>query len=174
MNGAGKIKIAVSSCLAGYNVRYDGKNKKLDVINQLCDLFDCIAICPESEIGLGIPRPPLNIVKINNSFRVRGRTNPAFDVTDALQKHAQHIVCCHRDICGYVFKSRSPSCGVYSTPWRRISKEETGLTSGIFSAQIRELLPSLPVIEETQLENSEHLNEFVNAVRRYAEELTNL
>ena len=168
------IKIAVSSCLAGHNVRYDGKNRNNNIIHQLCERFDCISLCPESDIGLGTPRPPLDIIRIDNSFRVRGKTNPSFDVTDKLLDYATRIASQHKDICGYIFKSRSPSCGVNSTPWKDTNEKEVGITNGIFSAQIKQLLPSLPTIEETQLINSIELETFIQDVLQYAKEKSKL
>jgi len=166
-----KISIGVSSCLLGNNVRYDGKNKDNQVIQNICSVLECIPLCPEEGIGLGIPRPPLQIVRIKNDFRARGKTNPGFDVTDRLGHYANNIVSRHPDICGYIFKARSPSCGINSTPWRNISGDDTGLTSGIYSDRISTLLPSLPVIEETQLANEASVKIFMDAVRKYAEKL---
>ena len=169
LNKSGKkIRIAVSSCLQGLRVRYDGTDKNNDDIRKICEQFDCICICPESEVGLGTPRPPLNLIRINNVFKARGRTNPAFDVTEKLTRQAQNVLTRYPDICGYIFKSRSPSCGVDSTPWKSSSGEEFGVTSGIFSAEIKLLLPNLPVAEETQLSDVNNREVFVQAVLRYA------
>jgi len=163
-----KIKIAVSSCLMGHNVRYDGKNMKNDGICDICARFNCIAVCPEAEIGLGTPRPPLVIIKEEHSFHARGWTNPCFDVTDSLQRHAQQIISRYPDICGYIFKSRSPSCGVNSTPWQTFVNKETGLTDGIYSAKIKQLIPALPITEETQLCDASKIDDFVQQVFHYA------
>ena len=163
-----KIRIAVSSCLMGHNVRYDGKDKKNDSICEICARFDCLAVCPEAEIGLGTPRPPLVIVKEEHSFHARGWTNPRFDVTDALERHAQQVITRYPDICGYIFKSRSPSCGVNSTPWQTPTNRETGLTYGIYSAKIKQLAPALPIAEETQLSDASKIDDFVKKVIRYA------
>jgi uncharacterized protein YbbK (DUF523 family) len=153
----------------GINVRYDGSHKKHTKVAKLCNIFECIAICPETNIGLGVPRAPLKMVKVNNSFHIRGRTNPNLDVTYSLQKFAKQVPHIHQDICGYVFKARSPSCGVGNTPWFDESGKEMGIANGIFSEQIKKTLPHLPIIEETQLEDPEGLDNFVAQVKSYSE-----
>ena len=128
-----------------------------------------MAICPEAKIGLGVPRPPLIMVKINESFRIRGRTNPSYDVTLPLQDIAKQVIHSQSDnICGYVFKARSPSCGINSTPWFDERGKEMGKASGIFSEQMKKDLPDLPMIEETQLEDSEDLVSFVAQVEKFS------
>ena len=170
-NQTSKIKIAVSSCLLGLPVRYDGQHKLNSTIKILCESFECISICPECEIGLGVPRPPVNLVQINHAYRAVGVENTALDVTQALQQHATDIASKHKDICGYIFKARSPSCGVNSTPWFDESGQGKGFTNGIFSAGIQELLPTLPVTEETQLENAAQIDDFISRVKEYAENI---
>ena len=152
----------------GYNVRYDGKNKKNDYVIKLSDTFDLLAICPEYGIGMGVPRAPINIINVDGQFRARGVTNPGSDFTDSLQQLAEAIVKSHKDLCGYVFKARSPSCGVDSTPWFDIDSVEQGLTSGIFTQQVKKLLPDLPMIEETRLTSGLEIERFIEQVNNYA------
>lgn len=164
----GKIKIAVSSCLAGHNVRYDGGNKDNPIVHILCKNFDCVYICPESAIGLGIPRPPINIIKTKTGFEARGKTNPQLDITRQLRSYAQKTIAAHGELCGYIFKSRSPSCGVNSTPWKETGNNTEGFTSGIYSAEFQRLNPELPMIEEYQLGQPEILENFIRQVKRYS------
>lgn len=163
------IKIGVSSCLIGNKVRYDGNSKFDKIISNICRTFQCVPVCPEAEIGLGVPRPPLRIIKIDKDFHARGKTNPEFDVTKALEDHASITVKGNEDLCGYIFKARSPSCGISSTPWHDQSLYETGIGSGIFSAKIRSLLPALPVIEEILLADNTKVEIFLKEVIQYAE-----
>jgi uncharacterized protein YbbK (DUF523 family) len=163
-----RIKIAVSSCLLGKPVRYDGNHKENKSLKVLCDRFECVSICPECEIGLGVPRPPIHIVNVDEHFRARGKTNPNFDVTQSLETLATEIATNNNSICGYVFKARSPSCGINSAPWYSASRQESGITSGIFSSRIQQLLPALPVIEETQFEKPKEMKSFIAGVKEYA------
>ena len=172
MNSANKkIRIAVSSCLAGHNVRYDGGNRRNSAVQRLCSKFDCVTLCPESAIGMGTPRPPINIIKIDDSFRARGKTNPLFDVTELLINYADQFVASHQDICGFVFKARSPSCGLDSTPWKDLRDAAGGTTSGIFGNRIKQLLPAIPTIDEIQCANMHELDKFIENVIQYASRL---
>lgn len=162
-----KIKIAVSSYLLGENVRYDGKNKNDPLVTEICSVFDCVSICPEAGARLGTPRPPLKLIKIDNQLRIRGRTNPRLDVTETIRKFVVSTVENNNDICGYIFKSRSPSCGVNSTPWFQGDNRKGGVTSGVFASQIGDLLPQLPVIEETELDDDEARQAFIKRVKAY-------
>lgn len=165
---AKNIQIAVSSCLLGHKVRYDGQDREHKYVLKLCEQFHCVAICPEYAIGLGIPRAPINIVQIGSEKRVRGIENPNHDVTDALQEYADSIHDSIPTLCGYVFKARSPSCGVNSTPFFSETGTELGIDSGIYSSQIKQRLKDLPIIEETQLTSDEDIQRFVDAVNIYA------
>ena len=165
-----KIQIAVSSCLLGHKVRYDGQHREHKNVLALCEQFHCMAICPEYAIGLGIPRAPINIIQIDSEKRVRGIENPNHDVTDALQEYADSIYESIPNLCGYVFKARSPSCGVNSTPFFSDSGNEIGITSGIFSSRIQQRLRNLPIVEETQLASTEDIQRFIDAVVTYARE----
>ena len=55
------MKIMVSACLLGDNVKYDGtNNKNNELINFLKD-YEVIKVCPECLGGLTIPRSPSEI-----------------------------------------------------------------------------------------------------------------
>ena len=167
-----KLQIAVSSCLLGHKVRYDGRDRKNNNVLKLCEQFECVAICPEYAIGLGIPRPPINIVQIGSELRVRGIANPNHDMTDALQEYAETICESIPNLCGYIFKARSPSCGVNSTPFFSETGSELGVTSGIYSSRIQQRLDKLPVIEEKQLTTEDDIELFIESVYAYAKELS--
>ncbi len=163
-----KIRIGVSSCLLGNKVRYDGRDKLHQKVMMLCNQFDCIAICPEVAIGLGVPRPPVNLVQVGQNMRVRSTDNPEHDMTEDLINYADTVCKTMPDLCGYIFKARSPSCGIQSSPYLNQSGEQLGKTSGVFSKHLLQAWMNLPVIEETQLENEMELKCFLAAVEKYA------
>ena len=165
-----KLRIGVSSCLLGQNVRYDGSNKKHSFVTKLCETFDCVAICPEYRIGMGVPRSPINLVSIDNVIHAQCSVYPHLDVTAALKNDACNLVVSEPALVGYVFKARSPSCGVNSTPFTNgYTKTIAGYTSGIFSEKIRKLLPNLPIIEEENLTNEIELKAYIDRVLQFAE-----
>lgn len=168
-DGPKRIHVGVSSCLLGYNVRYDGQNRQHDSVTALCENFSCVAICPEYAIGLGIPRAPINIIEVTaERLRVKSSANPHLDVTDELVDYADHIQQSIPEICGYVFKCRSPSCGVGSTPYFDSDGNQLGIMDGVFSGRIKQLAPALPIMEETQLADKGNRKAFEDAVRAYA------
>lgn len=85
-----KIPIGISSCLLGQNVRYDGGHKRDAYINgTLGQYFEFHPFCPEVEIGLGVPRPSLHLVKGNHELRCVGVKDATLDVTEQLRNCAE-------------------------------------------------------------------------------------
>ena len=117
MSASQNIILGVSSCLLGHNVRYNGEHKLNQIIaHTICSQFQCIAICPEYAIGLGVPRKPVQLVKNENKVKVLGVEEPNKDITQSILHYADCILSIHPNLCGYIFKARSPSCGVTDTP----------------------------------------------------------
>ena len=105
-----KIKLLVSSCLLGFDVKYNGGNNKLDNLQRLSDTFEVYPVCPEVEGGMTVPRIPCEIkstkpLKIENEYGI--------DTTDFFKSGAVRAL----DICQQygieiaLLKSNSPSCG---------------------------------------------------------------
>lgn len=156
--------IAVSRCLLGENVRYDGEAKAMpELIRLLESYFSIVGVCPEVEIGLSVPRPPVQLIKQVDAVYARGIDNPALDVTQQLTDYARKFAQQHQTISAYVLKAKSPSCGFNTTP---LLNDES-LTSGIFAAEIHRLNPHIPIRNETHLDSSEKVEEFVLEVQKY-------
>ncbi|MGZ8196555.1 MAG: YbgA family protein [Methylosarcina sp.] len=146
-----KIPIGISSCLIGQEVRFDGGHK-LDayITGTLGQYFEFHPFCPEVEIGLGVPRPTLHLVKVDGGIRCVGVKDPERDVTDRLRKHAEQLKERHAELCGYILKKDSPSCGmervkVYSNSQPR----REGV--GIYAEAMMKANPLMPVEEEGRL-----------------------
>ncbi len=148
-----KIKIGISSCLLGVNVRYDGGHK-LDLFLQdtLGTYVEYVPICPEVECGLGVPR---------ESMRLEGEPdNPRLVSTRNKQEKTNLLVDWARkrvveleieNICGFIFKSDSPSCGMERVKvYNQLGiANKTGI--GIFARIFIEHFPLLPVEDEVRL-----------------------
>jgi uncharacterized protein YbbK (DUF523 family)/uncharacterized protein YbgA (DUF1722 family) len=163
-----RVRIAASSCLIGQAVRYDGGDKRnVFVTEALGRHVDIVPICPEVGIGMGVPRAPIRLVGAVNAPRAVGVREPERDVTEALQRYAQQCRDRLDEVSGYVFKSRSPSCGVTTTPIAiRGRRPKHG--SGIFAAAVRRAHPLLPVIEDHHLDDARRRDNFVERVFAYA------
>ena len=164
-----RITIGTSSCLLGENVRYDGGNRHNDYITStLASEFNLIPCCPEVAIGLGIPRPPIQLLEQHGHVRAIGRDNPLIDVTDKLQELEITFSEENKNICGYIFKSRSPSCGLTDTVTQTENGEESG--PGLFASSVMAQLSCLPVIDEIKLALSDERERFLDSVRTLAKQ----
>ncbi len=165
-----RIIIGVSSCLLGHKVRYDGNDKRNSIIeNDICARFRCVPLCPEYAIGLGVPRDPLHIIQFAESRRVVRVADQSVDVTAQLQQYADFVCGAWAQICGYIFKARSPSCGLVDTPVFDFLGNEINKGPGGYTAQILRRLGTLPVIDELQLADPVRRRDFVQKVERYSQ-----
>jgi len=109
-----KIKIGISSCLLGNNVRYDGGHKwDRYVTDTLGVYFEWVPVCPEVEFGLPIPREAMHLVGEPAAPRlVTIRTG--IDHTDGMLKWADAKLkdLENEELCGFIFRSKSPSSGI--------------------------------------------------------------
>lgn len=162
--------VAVSACLLGERVRYDGCDKHNETITgAMAEQFEYLPFCPEVGIGLPVPRPPLQLVQQDNGVHVLGVTDPDVDVTDALRAYARKMAASFGDVCGVVFKCRSPSCGLGSVPLHNLAGEVSGTTTGAFADEIAHALPGLPLVEEEALREPQRYDDFFRRVMlRYA------
>jgi uncharacterized protein YbgA (DUF1722 family)/uncharacterized protein YbbK (DUF523 family) len=147
-----RIRVGISSCLIGNEVRFDGGHKRDSyVVGTLSEYFDFAPVCPEEAIGLGTPREPIRLVKKSDGVHVVGVKTVTRDVTEALRAYGEKMSRQMTDISGYILKRASPSCGmervkVYSEEGMPV---ETG--SGKYAEVFMQNQPLLPVEEEGRL-----------------------
>lgn len=146
-----KIPIGISSCLLGELVRFDGAHKRDAYINgTLSHYFEFIPYCPEVAIGLGIPRPPIHLVKIDGTIRCLGVKDSSLDVTSRLTDYAAEQKAKHADLCGYILKKDSPSCGMERVKvYSGVQPHREGV--GIYAQEMMRNNPLLPVEDEGRL-----------------------
>ena len=170
MNGEGleKIKIGISSCLMGEKVRFDSGHKRNAYINGiLANFFEFTTFCPEVEIGLSIPREPIRLVTLNDKVHCVGTRNPELDVTEDLYKSADEQQAWHRQLCGYILKKGSPSCGRERV---RLYKGDIPdrIGVGLYAERLMQNFPNLPVEEEGRLEDPVLRENFIQRVYIYS------
>ncbi len=170
------IRIGISACLAGQRVRYDGEDQHNPLVErQLASCFELIPICPEVGAGMAVPRPPIQVIQGRAGIRLCEVDDHAHDATQQLQRYAQHVIAeLGAELSGFVFKSRSPSCGIDDTP--RFDEDDQLLLSvgaGLFAGMLMKQFPQLPVIDECKLEQPQQCREFIRRVREYAKERMN-
>lgn len=163
-----KIPVAISSCLLGHEVRYDGGHKHNGYITQsLSAYFDYLPFCPEAAVGMGIPREPIRLVDTAAGVRALGVKHPELDPTDDLRRYARQIATQLGHVCGYIFKKGSPSCGMERVKVYGENGHPRSQDSGIYAKVIMEQLPALPVEEEGRLMDPVLRENFIERVFVY-------
>jgi uncharacterized protein YbgA (DUF1722 family)/uncharacterized protein YbbK (DUF523 family) len=161
-----KIKLGISTCLLGENVRYDGGNK-LDrfLTDTLGQYVQYVPVCPEVECGLGVPRESMHLEGNPDSPRLV-TTCTKQDMTDRMVQWARKRVAEleKEDLCGFIFKSDSPSSGmerirVYNEKGMPVKK---GM--GIFARIFMDHFPLLPVEDEGRLHDPELRENFIERI----------
>lgn len=145
------IRLGVSSCLLGNRVRYDGDHKRDSFITDtLGQFFEFVTVCPEMVIGMGVPRQPIRLLGDPERPRAVG-VDDRLDVTVALGACARQATRELKDISGYIFKSKSPSCGIQDVKVYNGHGRPSNGGTGIFAGALIANQPLLPVEDETRL-----------------------
>lgn len=155
--------VAISACLNGESVRYDGASKPLiNSLTLLANELTLISICPEVGAGMSVPRPPIQLEKSNGHIEVIGRSDKSINQTTALDHYRQQsFLEFGKELCGYIFKSRSPSCGLGSTPIFNQDNQQIDIGSGMQASYFKQHMPWLPCVEESDLESENECLKFI-------------
>jgi uncharacterized protein YbbK (DUF523 family)/uncharacterized protein YbgA (DUF1722 family) len=160
-----KIRIAISSCLLGQPVRYDGGHKRdAYLVDTLARHVEFVPVCPEVAIGLGVPRPPIHLVDGIHGVRALGRDDPRLDVTVRLRAYGRRMARELADVSGYVFKRGSPSCGL-DTPVH--GGKHTRRGRGVYADAFLAHHPDLPAEEAERLADPAVRDNFLERVLAY-------
>ena len=167
------IRIGISSCLLGRNVRFDGGHKEDRFLTGvLARHVTWVPVCPEVEAGMGIPREPVRLVDDPTDrtgprmLGVRSRADHTATMRAFARRRARELE--RHDLCGYVLKKDSPSCGLervklFSAAGGPPSRDGVGL----FSRALIEHAPLLPVEEEGRLNDARLRDNWVERVFAY-------
>ncbi|MBN2658477.1 MAG: DUF523 and DUF1722 domain-containing protein [Spirochaetales bacterium] len=162
-----KIKVGVSSCLLGNNVRYNGQHQLdhfiRDTLGQWCDF---IPVCPEVECGLPVPRESMRLVgDVNNPRLMTGKTG--IDHTEKMKNWIDRKLpeLKEEDLVAFIFKTKSPSSGmrkikIYNDQGERISFNGIG----IFARTFMERFPDIPVEDEGRLCDPRLREQFIETI----------
>ena len=166
---AGGIRVGISACLLGQQVRFDGGHKKDAFLTDvLAPHVEWVPICPEVEVGMGTPRETLRLVRENGRIRMV-TTRSAFDYTDAMTGWSRRRVeaLAGEDLDGYVLKKDSPSCGMERV--KVYGSDGPGVRDGrgLFAGALLARLPLLPVEEEGRLCDARIRENFIECVFAY-------
>jgi uncharacterized protein YbgA (DUF1722 family)/uncharacterized protein YbbK (DUF523 family) len=165
-----KPKIAISACLMGAEVRFNGGHKESRLCSRtLTDYFDFVEVCPEVAIGMGIPREPIRLVGDPVQPEAVGTIDREINVTRPLAEYGRKMAAELDDICGYIFMQKSPSCGlervkVYHANGAPVDGGGRGIYAQSFCAQH----PDLPVEEDGRLNDPVLRENFLTRVFAYS------
>lgn len=166
------IPVGVSSCLLGETVRHDGSHRRnAFVIDALGAHFDYVPVCPEVEVGMGVPRPALRLVQIGDDAPRLQAPRSGEDWTARMRAWAAARVeaLAERGLRGFVLKARSPSCGMARVRIYGAAGQPVDHGPGLFAAALAERLPLLPIEEDGRLNDARLRENFVLRVFVYDE-----
>ncbi len=163
------IRVGISACLLGQEVRYDGGHKRDRYItNTLGKFFKWVPVCPEVEMGLGTPRETLRLEGDSAAPRLVFAKSRG-DITEGMQAWTMSRLegLARLDLSGYILKSDSPSCGMERVRVYRTSGIPGKTGVGIFARGLIERFPLLPVEEEGRLNDLPLRENFIERVFCY-------
>ncbi len=150
MNLCKKPVIVVSRCLGFGVCRWNGAALACRLVDELKEAVNFIPVCPECEIGLGLPRPPIRLVQ-KNSVLALMQPETGLDLTAAMvgftEKFLQSLV----QVDGFLLKRKSPSCGladipIYAAPDAEVPLNKKG--TGFFARSVDRYFPDIPKVDE--------------------------
>jgi uncharacterized protein YbbK (DUF523 family) len=150
-------------------VRFDGGHKRdASLIEAFAPIVEWVRVCPEVEVGMGVPREPVRLVKVGADVRMIA-VQSGIDHTDDMRAWAARRVTAlaTMDLRGYVLKKDSPSCGMEGVKVHGEGGEPSRTGVGIFAAVLRDAFPDLPIEEEARLSDAAVRAAFLERVFAY-------
>lgn len=163
-----RIKVGISACLLGDEVRYDGGHKRSSFCaDELARHVEFVRLCPEVGIGMPVPRPTIRLEQHGDEVRAM-IPKTGEDVTAALQGFADRAAAHTDKVSGYVLCAKSPSCGMERV---KLYDPATGHAQktgqGLFAARLQQRYPALPLEEDGRLNDPGLRENFIMRVYVY-------
>jgi uncharacterized protein YbbK (DUF523 family)/uncharacterized protein YbgA (DUF1722 family) len=160
--------IVISRCLGFDNCRYDGQIVSFPLAEAMKPFVELIDVCPEYDIGLGIPREPIRIVEdVDGSSRKLIQPAIGIDLTDKMESFSHFYLEKLDDFHGFILKSKSPSCGTGTTKVFPDTETEEYIHhegNGFFAEMVLQNYPGIPVIDEEQINDPIKRDHFLTQV----------
>lgn len=159
-------RLAISACLMGERVRYDGGHKHDPFLTQTLGRFvEWVPVCPEVECGLGVPRESMRLEGSVDAPRLVTHKTKT-DLTDRMQEWAARRVeeLAPLDLHGHVFKSKSPSSGLHRVAVYGADGMPVREGRGLFAAAFTRRFPLVPVEEEGRLNDPRLRENFIERI----------
>ena len=164
-----RIRLGISACLLGERVRFDSGHKREPfLVESLGQFVDWVSVCPEVESGMGAPREAMRLVRVDDEIRLL-TNKTAQDKTVMLRHFSSRRVneLAEEDLCGFVLKKDSPSCGLERVKVYSPGGVPTKTGRGLFAEALAARFPLLPVEEEGRLNDPRLRENFVERIFAY-------
>jgi uncharacterized protein YbbK (DUF523 family) len=154
MTGFARPRVVLSRCLELDKVRYDGEKIAYGFVLELEPYVDLLPICPEVEIGLGVPRDPIRVIEGERGFRLV-QPSTGRDLTSEMGTFAEGFLGGVTSVDGFLLKNRSPSCGIGDVKRYRPDGEpsSSGEGAGLFGKAVLDRFGRLAVEDEGRLKD---------------------
>jgi uncharacterized protein YbbK (DUF523 family) len=170
-----KPLVGISRCLLGDEVRYDGTHKHNASVMALGVDVEWIPVCPESEVGMGVPREPIQLVSRADGIRSADEyvrlvgADSGADWTERVERWTEQRIeeLSTLGISGFVLKARSPSCGPGGVIVHHAHAEATATGRGLFAEALANAMPGLPMEDEDALADRSARARFLRRVREF-------
>ncbi len=164
------IRVGVSSCILGEEVRWNGGHSRQRWVTDTLERFvEFVPVCPEVEVGMGVPRPTVRLQRAGDAIHMVDPKNEV-DWTAAMNRYSRQRASelTDQDLCGFILKKDSPTCGmervkVFHESGSGSSKDGEGL----FAAALRQRHPFLPLEEDGRLNDAKLRETFIERVFAY-------
>ncbi len=171
-NDPAPIRIGISACILGQEVRYDGGHKLNQYIRDTLGAFvEFVHVCPEVEIGLGVPRETIRLIRRSGGGPILFAPKSGTDHTKKMLLYARRKIAelAKLDLCGFIVQKGSPSCGmervkVYPSKDGGVPRRDG---RGLFTQTLMERLPYLPVEEDGRLNDPALRENFIERIFAY-------
>lgn len=162
--------VVVSRCLEFDPCRWNGEMVTSHIVNMLKDFVDFIPVCPEMEIGLGVPRTPTRIVVGNGTQRIV-QPSTGRDVSDELIRFSESFLDTLPAVDGFILKNKSPSCGIREVKVFPGANAPAGIakTDGFFARSVLKRYPGVLMEDEGRLRNIRIRDHFLTRLYAFSE-----
>ncbi len=162
--------VLISACLEFEKVRYNGQSVPSQIIKDLSPFVEYVKVCPEYEIGLGVPRNPIRIVRRDGEQRLVQHGTDR-DVTEEMNKFSENFIEKLGEVDGFIFKSKSPTMGVSNIKVYSGMKGSPVVDrcGGFFASKIAEKYGDYPIEEEDRLRNKRIRDHFLTQIFLFAD-----
>jgi uncharacterized protein YbgA (DUF1722 family)/uncharacterized protein YbbK (DUF523 family) len=163
------LRLGISACLLGEAVRWDGGHRRDPFLTETLGRWvEWVPVCPEVELGLGVPRETIRLEGSSAAPRLVA-VDSRRDLTADMRALAERRVAAlaRLDLSGYVLKKDSPSCGMERVRVHRGAGPPARTGVGAFARVLMEKLSPLPVEEEGRLQDPELRESFIERVFAY-------